>query len=132
MRYLVDTNTCIHAMRGVKSVIDTMSSIAPNEIAISSVTCYELYTGVEKCVDSDRERAKVGALIERLVRLPFDLNGAQHAARIRATLEARGEMIGPYEVLIAGHATSLGLSLVSSNTSEFDRVPDLTVLNWYV
>jgi tRNA(fMet)-specific endonuclease VapC len=130
MRYLVDTNTCIHAMRGVPSVIRAMSACAPGDIAISSITCYELFVGVEKCADTSRERTKVDVLIGALQHVLFDLSSASCAASIRAGLEARGEMIGPYDILIAGHAQSLGLILVTANTKEFARVPALILESW--
>jgi tRNA(fMet)-specific endonuclease VapC len=107
-----------------------MSACAPGDIAISSITCYELFTGIEKCADPSRERTKVDALIDALQHVLFDLSGASRAASIRAGLEARGEMIGPYDVLIAGHAQSLGLILVTANIKEFARVPGLTLENW--
>src|SRR5689334_8436331 len=111
MRYLVDTNTCIFAMRGVPSVVSAFAARAPGEVAISSITCYELFTGVEKCANPAVERFKVDSLIATLQRTEFNVSAASHAASIRARLEARGEMIGPYDVLIAGHALSLGLIL---------------------
>ena len=130
MRYLLDTNSCIAAMRAHEAVVRRMSTLAPGDCAISTVTSYELFTGVEKCTEPAKERAKVGMLVATLQQLPFDLGAAHEAARIRAYLEARGEMIGPYDVLLAGHAVSAGLILVSSNTAEFCRVPGLTLENW--
>jgi len=60
----------------------------------------------------------------------FDLSAAQRAAFIRAALESRGEMIGPYDVLIAAHALSLNLTLVTANIGEFQRVPRLAIEDW--
>lgn len=130
MRYLLDTDMCIQAMRGATSVIDALTARAPADIAVSSVTCYELYTGIEKCADPIRERTKVEALIGTLNQVVFDLPAAKEAARIRASLELRGQMIGPYDVLIAGQAISAGLTLVTGNTNEFARVPALSLENW--
>lgn len=130
MRYLLDTNTCIQAMRGTASVVNALSSRSPDEIALSTITVYELATGVEKCASPVRERNRVEELLSVLGQVAFDYPAALSAARIRAALEVRGEMIGPYDVLIAGQAISLGLTLVTSNTHEFSRVPGLTIENW--
>ena len=131
MGYLLDTNTCIHAMRGTKSVIHAMANHAPGDISVSTITCYELYTGVEKCADPARERVKVDTFMRFVRPNAFDPSAARQAAAIRAALESRGEMIGPYDVLIAGHAKSLGLTLVTDNTKEFQRVRALALENWY-
>ena len=130
MRYLLDSNTCIQAIRGTATVIKAVAARSPDDIAVSSITCYELYTGVEKCANPTRERAKVELFFNPLHQLVFDLSAALEAARIRATLESRGEMIGPYDVLIAGHARALGLVLVTANTKEFVRVPGLAIEDW--
>ncbi len=130
MQYLVDTSTCIHAMRGKSLVVSKMASVLPSDVAISSVTCYELYAGAEKCVYPQRERGKVDSFIGALRQVVFDFAAASQAAQFRAALEARGEMIGPYDVLIAGHAHSLGLTLVTGNTKEFARIAGLPLENW--
>ena len=132
MRYLVDTDMCIHAMRGNAQVVGKMSKLSPSEIAISSITCYELYTGAAKCKDPQRERAKVDVFVGTLTQVLFDLAAASNAAQLRASLEARGLMIGPYDVLIAGHAHSLGLALVTGNTKEFSRIGGLALEDWGV
>lgn len=130
MRYLLDTNTCIHAMRGVVSVLQAMATHRPRDLAVSSVSCYELYTGVEKCKRPDQERGKVDTLLRTVRPIAFDMAASVEAALVRAELESRGEIIGPYDVLIAGHAIANGLRLVSSNTKEFARVPKLTLEDW--
>lgn len=132
MRYLLDTNTCIAAMRHNPAVVDHLSAVAPGDCAISTITGYELFTGVQKCVDPVRERAKVERLLETVSQLAFDAAAAQESGRIRARLEAAGCMIGPYDVLLAGHALSAGLIIVTANTGEFSRVPELAVLNWQI
>jgi tRNA(fMet)-specific endonuclease VapC len=95
MRYLLDTNTCIGAMRNDAAVIGRMSAASPEDCAISTITTYELYTGVEKCSDPGREGAKVDTLLKTIHTLPFDSNAAKAAAAIRAALEFQGRPIGP-------------------------------------
>ena len=130
MRYLLDTNTCISAMRGDPTVVQRMLALSPGDCAISTIASYELYTGVEKCSNPAREGAKVAALLSTVQTLPFDAAAAKEAARIRALLESQGQPIGPYDVLLAGHAIAAGLVLVSANTTEFSRVVGLSLENW--
>ena len=132
MQYLLDTNICIAAMRNHPLVMQRMAAQSPGDCAISTITGYELYTGVAKCANPAKERSKVDLLLAVLGELPFDADAAREAARIRAALEAQGSMIGPYDVLLAGHAVSAGLTLVTDNTGEFTRVAGLAVENWKV
>jgi tRNA(fMet)-specific endonuclease VapC len=130
MRYLLDTNTCIAAMRNHPGVLSKMSGLAPGDCAVSTINSYELYTGVEKCADPTKERAKVQLLLTTIHELPFDAQAVKRAAQIRATLEAQGKSIGPYDTLLAGHALAVGLIVVSANVAELGRVPGLTLENW--
>jgi tRNA(fMet)-specific endonuclease VapC len=130
MRYLLDTNTCITAMRHDPLVVQRMAAVTPGDCAISTITSYELFTGIEKCANPAKERSKVNLLLATVHQLMFDVPAAQEAGRLRALLEAQGRMIGPYDVLLAGHALAAGLTLVTANTGEFSRVPGLTLENW--
>ncbi len=129
-RYLLDTNTCIAVMRNHPSAVQRMAHVSPGECAISAITGYELFTGVEKCANPVHERAKVDLLIATIHYLPFEAAAANEAARIRAFLESRDQPIGPYDVLLAGHARAGGLTMVTANTGEFGRVPGLSIENW--
>ncbi|HQU42706.1 MAG TPA: type II toxin-antitoxin system VapC family toxin [Pirellulales bacterium] len=130
MQYLLDTNTCIAAMKNHPLVVRRMSAVAPAACAVSTITVYELYTGVEKCADPTRERSKVSRLLATVNELAFDAQAAKEAARIRAQLESQGQMIGPYDVLLAGHGKAAALRLVTHNTAEFSRVPGLLLEDW--
>jgi tRNA(fMet)-specific endonuclease VapC len=129
-RYLLDTVTCIAVMRGHPRAVARMAGVAPGECAISSISIYELYTGVEKCAKPAVERAKVDLLLNTVHQLSFDTRAAKEAGRIRAFLESQGQMIGPYDVLLAGQALAESLVLVTANTGEFARVPGLSLENW--
>ena len=109
-----------------------MSAIAPRDSVVSTITSYKLYTGIAKCTSPDKEQAKVVLLLQTVIELPFDQTAAREAGRIRGLLESQGQMIGPYDVLLAAHALAAGLVLVTANTNEFQRVPELTVENWQV
>ena len=130
MRYLLDTNTCIAAMRQNAAVVKRFSALSPIDCVISTITSYELFTGVEKCADPVRERSKIQLLLTTVCQLVFDAAAAQESARIRALLEVQGRMIGPYDILLAGHALAAGLTMVTANTGEFSRVPALVLENW--
>jgi len=131
-RYLLDTNTCIAVLRNHPKVLKRMAAAAPDDCAISSITSYELYTGVEKCAKPAKERAKVELLLKTVAEVPFEDNAAKEAARIRALLESQGQSIGPYDLLLAGQALAYALVLVTANTNEFHRVPNLILENWQV
>jgi len=130
MRYLLDTNTCIAVMRSHPAVVQRMAALPPADCAISAITSYELLTGVEKCSQPAKERAKVQLLFSTVQQLAFSVAAAEEAAVIRALLESQGQTIGPYDLLLAGQARSLGLILVSANTAEFSRVSGLAIENW--
>jgi len=130
MRFLLDTNACIAAMRNHPNVVKRMSATPPGDCVISTITSYELHTGVGKCAAPDKEQAKVDLLLRTVIELPFDPRAAREAGRIRGLLESQGQMIGPYDVLLAAQALAAGLTLVTDNTAEFARVPGLTVENW--
>jgi tRNA(fMet)-specific endonuclease VapC len=129
-RYLLDTNTCIAVMRSHPTAVRRMAAVPPGECAISTVTGYELYTGVEKCSQTAKERAKVDLLLRTVHQMAFELGAAKEAVRVRALLESQGQPIGPYDVLLAGQALADSWILVTANTREFSRVPGLTLEDW--
>jgi len=132
MRYLLDTNTCVDALRNHPNVVKRLSAVTPGDCVISTITSYELYTGIAKCAAPANKRAKVALLLQTVTELPFDQTAAREAGRIRGLLESQGQMIGPYDVLLAAQALATDLILVTANTGEFQRVPALTVENWQV
>jgi tRNA(fMet)-specific endonuclease VapC len=130
MRYLLDTNTCIAVMRNHTKAVGRLAAVLPGDCGISTITAYELHTGVAKCSNPAKEEAKVNLLIQTIQQLPFEAGAAKEAGRIRALLESQGRPIGPYDILLAGQALALSLVLVSANTNEFGRVPGLILENW--
>jgi tRNA(fMet)-specific endonuclease VapC len=121
---------CIAVMRNHPKVVQRMAAVPPGDCTISTITGYELYTGIEKCSNPTKERAKVDLLLQTVQQLPFAFGAAKEAARIRALLESQGQPIGPYDVLLAGQALADSLIVVTANTKEFSRVPGLTLENW--
>jgi len=108
MRYLLDTNTCIAAMRNDALVLKRMAALSPGDCAISTITSYELATGIEKCANPAKEAAKVNLLFATIGEVAFDATAARESGRIRASLESQGCMIGPYDVLLAGQSLGWG------------------------
>ena len=108
MQYLLATNTCIDLMRHHTNVVNRKSAIAPGDCVISTITSYELHTGIAKCASPDKEQAKVDLLLKTVIELPFDQAAAREAGRIRGLLESQGEMIGQCLRHSAG-GPSLGL-----------------------
>ena len=94
------------------------------------VTVYELYCGLARALDPAQERQKVERFISAVIELPLDRAGAETAARIRSELERQGKPIGPYDLLIAGQAVADGLTLVTNNVREFQRVCGLKLESW--
>ena len=130
MKYLLDTDTCIAAMRGCEGAVNKLSSLPPDDCRVSTVTVYELEVGVAKCREPQKEGAKVARFLASVHVLPLDTASARRAGVLRATLEKQGRAIGPYDVLLAGQALAGGLQLISGNLAEFSRVEGLEVEGW--
>lgn len=127
---MLDTSLCIDVLRRRQAAVSARFNASAGAMALSSVAAMELLYGAERSVDTVRTRAAVADFMDRLIVLPFEADAADHAARIRADLNRKGLSIGPYDCLIAGHARSRGLAVVTGNTREFERVDGLMVENW--
>jgi tRNA(fMet)-specific endonuclease VapC len=130
MTHLLDTNVFIAVMRGQAAVLQRLRATNPADIGISSVSLYELYSGVERCAMPLIEKQKVEKLIQPIHLLPFDADAAQFTVKVRRQLEVAGNMIGPYDFMLAGQALSLGVTFVTHNTGEFSRVQGLLLEDW--
>ena len=131
MTFALDTNTLVYFFKGIGQVGERMLSTPPSDIAIPALVLYELEVGLAKSSSSDRRRAELDRVTEVVSILPFGRKEAQAAAAIRADLEQIGKPIGPLDTLIAGTALANHATLVTHNTSEFGRVPNLEVVDWY-
>ena len=131
MRYMLDTNICIYAIkRKPKQVFIKLQEHEPEEICISSVTYAELVHGVEKSKAIEKNRVALALLLANIEIMNFDSLAAESYGKVRADLEKRGTPIGPLDMMIAGHAKSLGYTIVTNNIKEFKRVKDLKLENW--
>lgn len=130
MRYILDTNICIYAQKGISSVIDRMRVETHNGLAISAITLAELWHGIEGSAAYDKNVLRLNGLLNVVEVIPFDDKAAAHYGKIAAYLRQNGTPIGTMDMLIAAHARSLGLTVVTNNVREFERVPDLKIENW--
>jgi tRNA(fMet)-specific endonuclease VapC len=126
---LLDANTLIHYLRGHPAVVARLQSAPPRQIAIPSIVTYEIEYGTLK-IGASRRREIVSRLLASIQHVPFDDEAALESARIRVDLEARGLLIGPMDLLIAGTAVSRGAVLVTNNTKEFSRIKGLRLSDW--
>lgn len=128
--YLLDTSTIVALIRGRHDHARGRFRDAEGRLGVSTVTVMELEYGVERGLDPRRARGEAEELVSLVDVLPFDEVAAMHAGRVRAQLAAAGTPIGPFDTLLAGHARSLGLVMVTHNAREFERVPGLQVEDW--
>ena len=132
-RYMLDTDTCSYIMkRSHDAVLKKLAKVPISDVCISVITKSELLYGVEVSPKRRQDEAAVDALLRYVEVLDFPDDASSHYAKIRADLKARGIMIGANDLLIAAHARSLGLTLVTNNTREFRRVRNLSIDNWTV
>lgn len=130
LRYLLDTNLCIRVLRDRPQGLRARFNANAEALCFSDVVLYELLYGAERSNDPSRIRREVEHFAARLTVLPFDSEAAVHTAEIRGDLERRGCVIGPYDLMIAGHARSRGLVVVTGNLGEFQRVHGLRCEDW--
>lgn len=130
LKYLLDTNIVIYVIKHRPPEVREVFNRHHGRMAISAVTLAELLHGAEKSADVPRNLRVVEDFCSRLDVLPYGLKAAQHYGSIRATLERRGQPIGVNDLHIAAHARSEGLTLVSNNLREFERVEGLLTENW--
>ncbi|WP_409409449.1 type II toxin-antitoxin system tRNA(fMet)-specific endonuclease VapC [Acidithiobacillus ferriphilus] len=130
INYLLDTNICIFTIKCKPPEIREQFRRYHGQMAISAVTLMELIYGAEKSQAPERNLAEIEGFAARLELLEYGSEAAKHTGQIRAELAKVGKPIGPYDQMIAGHARSRGLIVVTNNLREFERVPGLRVVDW--
>ena len=125
LRYLLDTNLCIRVLRDRPQGLKERFNAHAEALCISTIVLSELLHGAAKSARPEHNRREVERFAAKLDVLPFDAAAADHAADIRAALERAGRPIGGYDLLIAGHARSRGLIVVTGNLAEFSRIDGL-------
>jgi tRNA(fMet)-specific endonuclease VapC len=131
VRYLLDTNACVDYLTGrYPNVVSRIQGSLPEDLCVSSVVVAELRYGADHSARRRANHARIDVLIAEIEPLPFDVEAAASYGRVRSRLEASGTPIGPNDMLIAAHALSRGLTVVTDNLSEFGRVTGLKVVSW--
>ena len=131
MQFILDTNICIYIIKKKPSyLLQKFVDFSPGNLAVSSVTVSELYYGVYKSQHIEKNFQALQNFLLPLEVLSFDDEAASFYGQIRAFLEKNGTPIGSLDLMIAAHALSLGVPLVTNNTKEFLRVPNLLIENW--
>jgi tRNA(fMet)-specific endonuclease VapC len=129
--YMLDTDISSYIMkRSHEGVLGRLQETPIAAVCISVITKSELLFGVEVSARRQQDRAALDEYMRHVEVLDFPDEAALHYAQIRAVLKARGTMIGANDLFIAAHARSLKLTLVTNNTQEFGRVPELHIENW--
>ncbi len=130
LKYLLDTNIVIYTIKNRPLSVRTEFKKHEQQMCISTVTLMELIYGAEKSAKPEQNLLDIEGFIARLDVCEYTPEAAIHTGQIRAELAKLGTPIGPYDQMIAGHARSLGLIVVTNNTKEFERVKGLRVENW--
>jgi tRNA(fMet)-specific endonuclease VapC len=130
MRFLLDTDTCIYALKQNPTVLKNLLAQSREDIAVSVITEAELRTGAAKSTSAAKTLRLVENFLHPLGIIEFTSDDAASYAQVRANLERAGTPIGPLDTLIAAQAVSHKLVLVSNNEREFGRVAGLHIQNW--
>lgn len=129
--YLLDTNICIYFMKNAYPLLtERLLSHHPSDLRISSITVFELEYGAEKSNLGEKNRHKLAMFLSPFDIIPFTSGDAVVAGRLRGYLERQGTPIGPYDVQIASQGLSRGATVITHNTGEFGRVPNLKLEDW--
>lgn len=130
MKFLLDTDTCIYALKQNPAVLNRLLAQSRDDVAVSVITEAELRTGAAKSTSPARTLRLVENFLRPLAVVEFDSADAAFYAQVRSRLERAGTLIGPLDTLIAAQAVARKLVLVSNNEREFGRVASLYVENW--
>ncbi|EIT9276237.1 tRNA(fMet)-specific endonuclease VapC [Salmonella enterica subsp. enterica serovar Saintpaul] len=130
LKFMLDTNICIFTIKNKPEHVRERFNLNASRMCISSITLMELIYGAEKSQAPERNLAVVEEFVSRLEVLDYDAQAAIHSGQIRAELARKGTPVGPYDQMIAGHARSRGLVVVTNNIREFERIPGIRTEDW--
>jgi tRNA(fMet)-specific endonuclease VapC len=131
MIFLLDTNICIYLIKKkTPQVLQKFQSLPSETVGISSITVAELNYGIYKSQFPEKNRTALNQFLSPLQILKFNEIAADYYGKIRADLEKKGQVIGAMDMLIAAHALSLDIILVTNNSKEFSRIHNLKIENW--
>jgi tRNA(fMet)-specific endonuclease VapC len=129
-QYMLDTNICIYVVKNYPPKLRERFNRLAEQLCISTVTLAELHYGADKSARRLDNLEAIRQFVARLGILPFSAAAAAHYGEIRAALERAGTPAGAYDMLIAGHARSEGMTVVTNNLREFERMPGVRAENW--
>jgi tRNA(fMet)-specific endonuclease VapC len=129
--YLLDSNILIYWLKGQGNVAQHLQAKSPLQIKVPAPALFELEYGTAKSHRPQLQRNFIDTVVLKLDILPLDYPSAKAAGLLRSALEGKGNLIGPYDLLIAGIAIAHNLTVITRNTREFACVPGLQVENWY-
>jgi len=131
MKYLIDTNICIYIMNNhPPEVLEKFKHIGVGEVGISSISVSELHYGACKSKKIKQNIKRLEEFLFPFDILTYDENASREYGKVRSQLEKKGQIIGPLDMLIAAHAISRELTIITNNTKEFRRIRSLKVENW--
>ena len=131
MKYLLDSNVCVDYLTGRFPLVKSrIQNLKPEDLCISAVVLAELRYGADKSAKARRNHELLKVFTDEIPCRDFDTAAATAYGKVRVSLEKKGKPIGPNDMLIAAHALSLGLVLVTDNVAEFNRVEGLKLENW--
>ena len=130
IKYMLDTNICIFTIKNKPQIVRESFNRHSGQLCISAITLMELIYGAEKSAAPEKNLSVVEGFVARLEVLAFDNDAAAQAGMIRSELARAGTPIGHYDQMIAGHARSQGLIVVTNNVREFERVSGLRIEDW--
>ena len=132
MKYMLDTNMCIYAQKNIPQVIEKIKNNFQYGVAISSITLADLEFGFQSSANVEKNTIALYKFLSIVEILDFDSSAATEYGKIRADLKRKGIPIGNMDMLIAAHAKSENLIVVTHNTREFERVEGLKLEDWYL
>lgn len=131
MKFLLDTDICIYLIKKhPPAVFEKLHQCDAGDVGVSAITAAELRFGADKSQRPKQNHEGLDLFFAPLEIVPFDDRAAMEYGKIRAQLESAGQPIGPLDLLIAAHAKSLDVTLITNNSDEFKRVRGLKVENW--
>ncbi|MCM2285543.1 MAG: type II toxin-antitoxin system VapC family toxin [Desulfobacula sp.] len=131
IQYMLDTDICSYIIREKPlKVFERFEALDMDQLCISVVTYAELIYGVEHSSSKKMNRSIVEDFVNHLQVIEWDISAAEQYGKIRAFLQAKGDIIGAMDMMIAAHAVSRKMTLVTNNEKHFKRVPKLNVENW--
>ena len=130
MQFLLDTDTCIYALKKRSRQLNAKIESEPDGLAVSTVSLFELYFGASRYDNPEQRHELIEEFLSNIAILPFDQNCSKVAGLLRYELAQRGKLIGPFDIQIAATALSHNLTLVTGNTREFSRIDGLRIECW--